>query len=235
MDIYKKYFENHRKWSDLINTYLLFSKTFKNREQKNLAAIKFYIHEEEKHESNEAEIFCCLHNNLHPAVCGMVIDSNFPGFLEKHFNSCLTFLDKLNRNERFRKIMYHSGKLGGLLGHYSDFVKDTFLFITIFSINGGIRPLMDFPFNFTSIIVICLGSSIFVPLLISTIYLTKTKYQIIYRGCKFFTVKKTKTIFIKICVILLSVINPVILLNFYETMKQKARLDAKRLNHKVSK
>ena len=34
----------------------------------------------------------------------MVMDSNFPGFMEKHFGFVTTFLDKLNRNEKFRKL-----------------------------------------------------------------------------------------------------------------------------------
>ena len=81
--------------------------------------------------------------------------------------------------------MYHSAKLGGILGLYSDVVKDTFLFITIYNLNGGMKPLIDYPLNFTSIIVVCFGTSIVFPLLLASIYLSKNSYQMIYEGFNF--------------------------------------------------
>ena len=54
------------------------------------------------------------------------MDSNFPGFMEKYLSSVTTFIEELNRSEKYRKLMYHLAKLGGLLGHYSDVIKDTF-------------------------------------------------------------------------------------------------------------
>ena len=214
----------------IVNSYLLSVKFTKVKREKILASIKFYIYEKKKHEENEAEIFCCLHNNLEPIVCEMLIDSNFPGFMEKNFSSLTTHLDKLNRNEKFRKFMHHSTKLGGLLGHYSDVAKDTFLFFTILNINGGIKQIFEFPTKFTSLIIIFFGSSIIFPLLISSIHLAKNNYQMIYSGSKLSKMTKTKICFLKIGVILLSIFNPIILKEQYENVKEKTRLEAKKLN-----
>ena len=157
----------------------------------------------------------------------MVIDYNFPGFMEKYFSFLTTFLDKLKRNENFRKFTYHSAKLGGLLCHYSDVVKDTVLFITIYNINGGVNPIFEYPTKFTSVVIVFSGFSIFIPLLMSSIHLVKNNYHMIYIGCK---LSRTKQFFMKIGIILFSVLNPVILLHSYENVKEKARLEAKHLN-----
>ena len=126
-------------------------------------------------------------------------------------------------------LRYHATKLEGLLGYYSDVFKDTFLFITIYNINGGISPLIDFPRRFTSTIVICFGSSIFIPNFITSIYLAKTKYQTIFKGWKF---SRIMNFFMKMSLIILSFFNPVILLNSYENVKEKARLESKKLDYK---
>ena len=142
----------------------------------------------------------------------------------------LTLRPPLNRRENYRKFMYHSAKLGGLLGHYTDLVKDTLLFITILNINGGVKPLLEFPTKFTSIIVIFLWSSIMLPLLISSIHLAKNNYQMIYSGCNLSIMTKTKSFLLKVGVVLLSVFNPIILLYSFENLKEKTRLEAKKMN-----
>ena len=184
--LFKKYSENHEKYLTLINSYLLFVKFTKSNRERVMASIKLYILEVKKHEHRESEIFCCLHNHLGPQVCEMVIDSNFPGFMAKNCAVVSSFLDILNRNGIYRPIMYHSAKLGGILGHYSDLTKDTFLFITIYKMNGGIKPLLDYPLNFTLVVVTCFGVSIVFPLLLTSIHLAKNNTQMIYAGwnCK---------------------------------------------------
>ena len=184
-DLQKKFSENHEKYSCLMNSYMLFVKYTKNKKEKIMESVKLFAYEEKRHENKESEIFHCLHNNFEPIICEMVMDSNFPGIMEKYYSCVPVFLDRLNRNENYRQIMYHSAKLGGILGLYSDVVKDTFLFITIYNLNGGMKPLIDYPLNFTSIIVVCFGVSIVFPLLLASIYLSKNSYQMIYEGFNF--------------------------------------------------
>ena len=227
----RNYANNHeeRNFYDLLNSFLMFVKFTKDRIEKKWICLNYYILEEQKHQQHDAEIFCCLHNNLEPVVCEMVIDSNFPGIMEKYCSKITTFLDNLNRNEKYKKAMYHISKIGGLLGHYSDIFKDSFLLYTICNINGGIKPLLDFPTKFTSVVIFLSGASIIFPLLISTIHLAKNNAKMIYTSIKS-KVSKTKLLFLKVGVILLAVVNPILLQNSYETIKEKTREHAKQLN-----
>ena len=230
-DFAKKYSENHEKFCKMINFHLMFIKFTKDKKTKSKEAISFYIYEEQNHKKNDAEIHCCIHNNLDPNVCEMIIDHNFPGFMEKHFSSITSFLDKLKRNKKYRTMQYYFSKLGGLFGHYSDLIKDTYIFITMYTLNGGVKPLIDFPTNFTSVIVFSFGASIVVPLLMASIHLAKNNHQIVYRGWKL-KLTKTKCFIMKLGVIIFSFLNPVIIMNSYENFKEMARLKAEQLESK---
>ena len=233
--LFQSYFEhkdnNDTQTNNLFNLYFLFVKFKKTKKEKKLLCRTIYIKEEKKHHCNEAEIFCCMHNNLEPQVSEMIIGSNFPGFMEKHFEFVTILLNKLERCEKYQHIMYHVTTITGLLNHYSDSLKDFFIFYQIFKINGGMQPLIDFPTKFSSVVVILFGITIFIPIVISSIHLAKNNYIIVY-DCQ--TAKtssnKIKIVLMKFGILLLSVVNPILLTNTYETIKEKTRKNVRELN-----
>ena len=134
---------------------------------------------------NEAkEVFCYLKRNIHPNVTKDIVEHKFRGlvtkindFIEEHIRSpspFIVFQDKVTSTPSLRMTLSTLGALLGLLSHFADIVKDGGIAISLLIIAGGPSAITEFPQNFSSAIVISWMVTIFIPIIISSLYLPKT-------------------------------------------------------------
>ena len=127
-------------------------------------------------------VFTSLHNNYLPEVANMVIDAKFPGFVARHLSYINVISDFFSKFERFHSARLRIGKLATIVAQYSDIFKDIYLLSILIQINGGVRTLYEFPWKFSSIIIICLTTTIVVPLLISSIQLAISNPALVFNS-----------------------------------------------------
>ena len=196
----------------------------------------FYDSEASIHKNNKADIFCCMHNKLDPLICKAIIESKFPGLTQKTINkiervakrSFITnFLNMLTVNERISKVFHVFKKIIVLQFYYIDMFKDSFLAITIMVAAGGFSTVWQFPTNFTSVVVLSFFASILVPLLMSSIHLAISHPFLIFDVMK---IKRRSRLLAMVFCFLLTLLNPILLLNAYEIVQEKARILVKRNN-----
>ena len=201
-----------------LNTFLLHIIFTKNSDEQMTLFKELYASESNMHNQNEAEIFACLHKTLNPIIMERVIDCQFPGLkqrsIEKIETLCgkrwITFLgDYLYRNE---KIMYVAKIFSSLVKielEFIDILKDSFLAITLFLI-VGYQTFIDFPSDFSVVVVLCLLFSVVIPIFFATLHLVLHNPFMIFQSDKIYTGYKRK-LMILTCFIL-SVLNPIFLI-----------------------
>ena len=116
---------------------------------------------------------------------------------------------------------------------YLDILKDSFLACSLFFIVGGTQAISEFPTNFSIVVVICLLSSVVWPVLLATLHLVVHNPFLIFP----MTTHKKRAIWKKVLMIstccVLSIFNPIFLLNSYESAKEKTRAMARDMDRKV--
>ena len=100
---------------------------------------------------------------------------------------------------------------------YIDMVKDSYLCISIFVIMGGISSLQQYPTRLTSVVVCSLFFSIVVPMLTSSLILAIDRIE------KEEGEKKLKKIWILIKTMSCMIVNPLLIINEAETLKEQLR------------
>ena len=106
---------------------------------------------------------------------------------------------------------------------FVDMYKDTVLAATILITTGGWKAIADFPTNFSSVVVICMFSSIFVPLLLGSMHLTIHSPFMIF---DYFDDRKPtiwKRVFAVFLCFLSTLLNPVLLITKLEKVQERAR------------
>merc|ERR1711983_272479 len=101
----------------------------------------------------------------------MIIDAKFPGFVSRNLSFINVIADSFNRFERFHSARLLIKKSVTIISQYSDIFKDIYLLSILSKVNGGLKTLYEFPWKFSSMIIICFGTTIVCPLLISSIQL----------------------------------------------------------------
>ena len=165
-------------------------------------------------------VFTSLHNNYLPEVANMVIDARYPGFVVRHLSYINKISDFFSSFERFHSARLLIGKSVTIVAQYSDIFKDIFLLSIIVKMNGGPRTLYEFRWTFSSIIIICLTTTIVGPLLISSIQLAISNPGLIFNSRQD---DKWSVRLMKVGVILTCFINPIILKVAHENIKEKIR------------
>ena len=175
---------------------------------------------EEKYNANEAKVYTSIHNNYLPEIANMVIDAKYPGFVDKHLSYLKRFSDHMNQFENFHYVRQLIGNSLTIVAQYSDNFKDIFILSILLNINGGPGTLLEFPLQFSSIIIISMATTIMFPLLISSVQLALDN-----PGLMFNSRRKDKWSVRLMCVgvILSSLINPIILKNLHENIQEKIR------------
>ncbi len=166
-------------------------------------------------------VFTSLHNNYLPEVANMVIDSKFPGLVDKYLSFLHTISDHMSRFAWFHSARLMIGKYIIIVSQYSDIFKDIYLLSILLKINGGPRTLYEFPWKFSSMIIICMAITIVVPLLISSIQLALSNPGLVFNS------KAKEKWFVRLMrvgVILTSFVNPIILKVAHENINAKIRM-----------
>ena len=87
------------------------------------------------------------------------------------------------------------------------------------SVAGGVGAAMNYPDKFPSVVIICSALTIIIPILISSIHLAINNPGIVFSKRD---EEDTKRIMkMRVCIILFSFLNPVFIINAYESTKQK--------------
>ena len=165
-------------------------------------------------------------------IAKAISDAQF-GTLIDEFESCFNtkvitnFRDKFTIEEWFGTLISSLMKCLKLIFIFVDMYKDTFLAATILITTGGWNAVLNFPTNFSSVVVICMFSSIMVPLLLSSMHLA------IYNPTMLFDCfqDKNPSIVKRVSIIFLcfscTLLNPVLLVSKIEGVQEEARRLAK--------
>ena len=111
--------------------------------------------------------------------------------------------------------------------NYIDILKDSLLSYSLLSTAGGYHSVINFPTNFSSVIILTSFALIILPLMLSTVHLAVTNPFLIFTAEK----KKRGTVeraLMTIVCIILSILNPILILNTMEKSKNEAEEEAKK-------
>ena len=132
--------------------------------------------------------------------------------------------NKLIENEFLIQIVSTIITIAKIISNALDTIKDLFLAVSILIIVGGPEAVWNFPTYFGSIIAVISFGTIFIPLALSTLQLVVVDPWAILTSKRSHSISRTLMTFI--C-FLFSWINPILLLNAYQSAKEDARRAAK--------
>ena len=243
-DILQTYSENHgdSEVVEKLNTFLLhimFSRTIDVTEA---YYRKLYTIEESIHNSDKAEIYSCLHQHFDPLIMKKVDESQFKGLEQKFIDFIEAFFKQRFITEAKNFIISHEWlmvilrtltKLVKIEIKYLDLLKDLSLAFSLFFIVGGFQAIQDFDINFSIGIVLCLMTTVLLPIFFATVHLAiHNPYLIFGESSGKMMSSGRKTLMIVFCC-LSSIFNPILLINAYESAKENTRLLAKAMDRKV--
>ena len=204
---------NSKDFQGKINLLILTNKYLKTEETRIEQSKLFYKRELNYHGGNLAEARNSMRSYLEPAVVKIVIGDVEPGITRRFCPGLERLLEKLDQKSwaywMFRRIRI-------VFTTNLDFLKDVFLMIVILFAIGGPLALRNFPFSLTSITVFFLLATIFIPLFISSVLLARDKVRDLDTS-----VSISQKVKIYVTTILLSFINPLLLINDIEVNKDK--------------
>ena len=171
----------------------------------------------------QSEVFSLLHKYIEPEVCKMIFDAKFPGCCE---NNCSSLLEQLEKLHQYKKqIRLKIKRIREITSYIVDLYKDIFILVTMTTIAGGPQAVLMFSTKFSSVVIICSALTIIIPLMISCLHLAINNPGIVFNS--YGKSSHLKTFAMRIGVILLSVLNPILIINAYESLRDKTREQAK--------
>ena len=200
-----------------VNMKLLYICFLEDKDTRTKAGVLFY-NQEEKLRSETSEIFCRLHTHFDPEVTSMVLDAKFPGCLE---NNCISLADLLEKLKKYEELSSLFKRVWQLTSYVVDLYKDIFILITMISIAGGIASVLNFPEKFSSVVILFSAVTIIVPLLISCCHLAINNPGVVFN--QYQESSTIKIAFMQIGVFLMCFLNPLLIINSYESMKKNVR------------
>ena len=242
-NVLAKYAEEHDNQIEIekLNSFLLHMIFTKSTDETITMCKKLYAIESQVHDYNQAEIFGCLHRNLDPLIMQTVVESQFKTLtqrctesIEKCFKKrCITeAFDYIKENEWLNIILGTTSRLIKIELQYLDIQKDTFLAVSLFIIVGGFPAIVNFPTNFSVVVVVCLFMSIVTPLFFATLHLVVKNPFLITSSTNLTKYKAggyRHLMMVLIC-FLFSIANPIFLMIAYEDAKEKTRIMARSLD-----
>ena len=224
------YKENHEKEEtiEMTNIHLLNSINTQTVDDNKDTCILFYDLEDKIHRKNENEVYLCIHKKLDPKVVENILDSKYPGCTAGCIKSLenlagkrfiMKLQDRITKSKTMKEII---GLTIGILkveGKYVDMFKDIALSILMLEAVGGYQAIIDFPTNFSSVIVMLMFGSVIIPLFLSTLHLVVNRKKIIRESN---SSRMRKYITIILCWSL-SFLNPIILDAYYQELKEDVR------------
>ena len=200
---------------NLVNVELLKNK-YKNTQNDRIEEnIKFMEIEKKLHKGSQSETILCLKNCLYPSIYKTVYEDNNPGIVRRIL-PCVEIISERLEADNLKWLRWLVVKARRISTIYIDLFKDLYLAVLIFVLIGGIQALTLFPTKMTSVVVICLLTSVFVPMLLSSIILAMDKI-----GQSKVNLKLTQKFWMFFKCLLLSPINPLLLMNNVENLKEE--------------
>ena len=233
--ILELYSECHRKGGQdgKINSFLFQIMFTKSRDENENICREIYAFEEEVHNNDKCEIYCCLHKNLDPLIMEYILEIQFPGVIQKGLSylksikclsACVNFIDKV---EWINSIASTMRRMVKIELEYLDILKDTFLAFSLYRILGGYEAMQAFSTHFSIIVVLCFFGSEVIPIVFATLHLAINNPWMVGKS------RLEKTGLITLFSVL-SFLNPIILVNAYEDAKEKTRKLAQSLDASFS-
>ena len=204
---------------DFVNSYLLQQNFTSELELKRSISFQFYEFLWRRSDSQE-EFYCTIHNKIVPAEAEMIFESKRPIYWEEKLASKVQ--NWMKRNKKIHFIKQSMQSMTSFAIHFSSKLKDIFLCGKIFILNGGLLSLWYFPTHFSSMIVICLGLTIIIPLILGNVLLVKKAYKHMY-GRSIREPTLVQKVLMRIGVVITAVINPFLTQNAYENAKEETR------------
>ena len=170
----------------------------------------------------QSEVFCLLHKHIEPEVSKMILDARFPGCCE---NNCPSVLELFGKLDQYKKLISLTKRILQITSYIVDLYKDVFILVTLITMAGGLQAVLMFPTKFSSVVIICSGLTIIVPLMISCVHLASNNPGIVFNS--YGKTNQLKTFAMRIGVLCLSVLNPILIINAYESISEKTRKMAK--------
>ena len=165
------------------------------------------------HKRDEKEIYDCLHKRFHDSLISMIVHNL--SFMDRLKDKLVFKWDKFKILPKIWSILIWFRGLGHV---YFDTVKDVHIGIILVFLAGGGSMFLN-PTGFPSVLAILFWLTILVPSLISSLHLC------IYNPSMIFQNFQEKPIWLKILmragIVVLSIINPIIMINKYEEMNDK--------------
>ena len=223
---------------ELINTHLLHIIYTHEKDKAQKIFRKVYDVEDRHYKGNNSDIFYRFRTNVDPVVVSEILEAKFPGLtqatidcLEGCFSCCCSrfitrIQDSVTKSEWKTQVFQTISKIIKILTNFVDLLKDSLLTYSMLKTVGGLDTLINFPTNFSSVIIMISFSLIVGPLILSTLTLVLNNPSLIYKTGKENGV--VRRVMSTIICILCSIINPVLLINTLEKAKDEARKEAKK-------
>ena len=186
----------------------------------------------EKHKNCESKMHIYFHKNLDPLLVQEMFDIKFPGIFDlimKKLSKMQLFTKIINlieKTENMKKMIKNLTAVIKIELKYSDIFKDLGLSILMLDLIGGPHTIIIFPTTFGSAVVICMFTSIFIPMLISCLHLAMNNFAMILPiiNSKTFKIPKALKVFL---MFLLFPFQPVFLETHYIETEEEADALAK--------
>ncbi len=241
-NIIRDYFAKHDEDVEALEEFncLMLNTIFtKTSDETKVMGKHIYALEEGKHNGDKNAIFACMHRTMDPLIMKTVIDSQFKGMTEKTIEfleeSCCcgrwitACLDNIRSHEWLTDLLNAIMRLVKIELQFLDVVKDTFLTYSLYKIVGGHQAILDFPTEFSVVVVLCLAASVVVPVVFATLHLVvHNPFLIVTTSDNQQTGWRRAAMTLVCCC--LSFLNPIVLVNNYERAKEKTRKMAKAMD-----
>ena len=223
---------------ELMNTHLLHIIYTHEKDKAQKIFRKVYDVEDRHYKGNNSDIFYRFRTNFDPLVVSEILEAKFPGLtqatidcLEGCFSCCCSrfitrIQDSVTKSEWKTQVFQTISKIIKILTNFVDLLKDSLLTYSMLRTVGGLDTLINFPTNFSSVIIMISFSLIVGPIILSTLTLVLNNPSLIYKTGKENGV--VRRVMSTIICILCSIINPVLLINTLEKAKDEGRKEAKK-------
>ena len=200
-------FHSTQSFSTELNILLAELKYSRNEEKIKEVGTQILRLEQKIHGNSENELCLCLHKSLKPKLFELMMDVFKPGIIERKLPKLKKLIDKITEDIHFIR----GSGLASLIFTMMEIAKDNILVFTILVTIGGSKALLYYPEKFTSTIVFCLLVTTVVPLMFSTLGLALGDPGVILKPYNLDI--KIRRIVIQALVTVLSVLNPILLVN----------------------
>ena len=195
-------------------------------------SICFYDLVSKTKKDNDSEIFSYLHNNFDPVIAKEIFSAKFPGLTEKitdgvetlfHWKFITQFKDMTTKNHKLDEMVSTLNTIRKILSNSLDLFKDSYLAIYLLVIIGGPMAIIEFITNFTSVIILSLIATIFVPIIASSAYIALKSPDLVFSFIEEITMMNLKKRTAAVACVVCGPLIPVFVIHSLGTTLQDAK------------